>query len=66
MEIQASAERHDVQRCPELHFAFSPVLLGRGEAMFEGLNLPALGYRVMEPTATDLATHVVLGREESE
>jgi hypothetical protein len=32
--------------------------------MFEGLNLPALGYRVIESTATDLATHVVLGREE--
>ena len=40
----------------------SPVLLGRGEAMFEGLDLPALGYRVMKSTATDLATHVVLGR----
>jgi dihydrofolate reductase len=50
----------------ELHFALSPVLLGCGEAMFEGLDLPALGYRVMESTATDLATHVVLGREESD
>ena len=49
----------------ELHFALSPVLLGLGEAMFEGLDLPALGYRVMESTATDLATHVVLGRDES-
>jgi dihydrofolate reductase len=49
----------------ELHFALSPVLLGRGEAMFEGLDLPALGYRVMESTATDLATHVVIGRDES-
>src|SRR5215475_10376063 len=49
-----------------LHFALSPVLLGRGEAMFEGLDLPALGYGVMESTATDLATHVVLGRGESE
>jgi dihydrofolate reductase len=46
----------------ELHFAFSPVLLGRGEAMFKGLDLPVLGYRVMESTATDLAMHVVLGR----
>lgn len=46
----------------ELHFALSPVLLGRGGAMFEGLDLPDLGYRVMESTATDLATHVVLGR----
>ncbi len=46
----------------ELHFAISPVLLGRGEAMFAGLDLPALGYRVVESTATELATHVVLGR----
>lgn len=50
----------------ELHFAVSPVLLGRGEAMFAGLNLPALGYRVTEATATELATHVVLRRQESE
>lgn len=49
----------------EAHFAVSPVLLGRGEAMFEGLDLPALGYRVAETVATDLATHVVLGREEA-
>ncbi|WP_404710069.1 dihydrofolate reductase family protein [Sphingomonas sp. MMS24-J13] len=47
----------------DLHFAISPVLLGRGEAMFAGLDLPALGYRVVESTSTDLATHVVLGRE---
>jgi dihydrofolate reductase len=46
----------------ELHFALSPVLLGRGEAMFEGLDLPALGYRVTETAATDLATHFVLAR----
>ena len=48
-----------------LHFALSPVLLGRGEAMFQGLDLPALSHRVTESTATDLATHVVLGREEA-
>jgi dihydrofolate reductase len=50
----------------ELHYAFSPVLLGQGEAMFEGLDLPILGYRVEKFTATDLATHVVLGRQENE
>lgn len=48
-----------------LHFALSPVLLGRGEAMFESLDLPSLGYRVMKSTATELATHIVLGRHES-
>jgi len=31
--------------------------------MFTGLDLPALGYRVMQSTASDLATHVVLGRQ---
>jgi dihydrofolate reductase len=46
----------------ELHFAFSPILLGRGESMFEELDLPSLGYRVIESTRTDLATHVVMGR----
>jgi dihydrofolate reductase len=46
----------------EVHFAISPVVLGQGEAMFEGLDLPTLGYRVMESIPTDLATHVVIGR----
>jgi len=46
----------------EGHFAVSPVLLGRGEAVFAGLDLPALGYEVTERAATDLATHVVLAR----
>lgn len=50
----------------ELHFALSHFLLGRSEPMLEGLNLPAFGYRVLESTATDLATHVMLGRHENE
>ena len=46
----------------ELHFALSPVVLGQGEAMFAGIDLPALGYRVTEHQATEHATHVVLAR----
>lgn len=46
----------------ELHIALSPVLLGRGEPLFEGIDLPALGYTVRESMPTELATHVVLGR----
>jgi dihydrofolate reductase len=49
----------------ELHFAMAPVLLGREEAMFAGLDFPALGYRVLESTGTELATHVVIGRQDS-
>ena len=46
----------------ELHLAIAPVVLGRGEALFAGLDLPALGYRVIKGEASELATHVVLGR----
>src|ERR1700722_7579907 len=46
----------------ELHIALSPVVLGQGEAIFAGIDLPALGYRVAEHQATDHATHIVLSR----
>jgi dihydrofolate reductase len=46
----------------ELHLAISPVFLGRGEALFAGLDLPGLGYRVAEAVPTELATHLVLTR----
>jgi dihydrofolate reductase len=46
----------------ELHLAVSPVVLGRGEALFEGIDLRAMGYRVAERVATEQATHVVLRR----
>ncbi len=44
----------------EMHLAIAPVVLGRGEALFAGLDLPALGFSVTEHAATDRATHVVL------
>ena len=46
----------------ELHLVMSPVLLGRGEALFAGIDLPGLGYRVTEMVPSDAATHVVLAR----
>ena len=47
----------------EMHFAISPVLLGSGERLFEGVNLPALGYVCTRHQATPLATHVILARQ---
>ena len=44
----------------ELHVAISPVLLGGGERLFEGVNLRALVYACVEFAASDKATHVVL------
>jgi dihydrofolate reductase len=45
-----------------LHFALAPIALGQGEALFTGLDLPALGLSVTEHEATEHATHVVLTR----
>ncbi len=46
----------------EMHLAVSPVLLGSGENLFDGLNLPALGYEVVQSVPTAAATHVVVAR----
>jgi dihydrofolate reductase len=46
----------------EIHVAIAPVVLGRGEAMFAGIDLPALGFRVTEHQTTQHALHVVLTR----
>jgi dihydrofolate reductase len=46
----------------EMHVAIAPILLGRGEALFAGLDLPALGYRVTAHVPATKATHVVLSK----
>jgi dihydrofolate reductase len=46
----------------EMHLALAPVVLGQGEALFAGLDLRALGFRVVDREATEAATHVVLRR----
>lgn len=46
----------------EMHLAQSPVLLGRGENLFAGLDLPALGYRVAETEAGEATRHLILRR----
>ena len=47
----------------EMHLAFAPVLLGRGESLLTGIDLVRLGYRVSEHVTTAKATHVVLTRD---
>lgn len=46
----------------EIHLAIVPVVLGRGEPLFEGIDLRALGYRTVEQVATARALHVVLAK----
>jgi dihydrofolate reductase len=44
----------------EIHLAVRPVLLGRGESLFAGLDLRALGYDVAETIKGELANHVFI------
>ena len=46
----------------EIHIAISPVLLGSGENLLGGMNLPLLGYRVTEHVTSPRATHIVLSK----
>lgn len=47
----------------EMHLAIAPILLGSGEHLLAGIDLPAQGFRVAEHVSTDKATHVVLKKE---
>jgi dihydrofolate reductase len=47
----------------EMHIAISPVLLGSGERLFEGIDLPALGYACTQHVASPRATHLVISRQ---
>jgi dihydrofolate reductase len=44
----------------QMHFAVAPILLGGGEPLLAGLDLPRLGYDVTEFVPSEKATHVVL------
>ena len=46
----------------EMHVAIAPVLLGAGEPLWTGLDLPSLGYEVAQRVTTSDATHVVIAR----
>jgi dihydrofolate reductase len=48
----------------EMHLAVSPVLLGSGEHLLSGIDLPALGFAVTEHVATAAATHIVLTKSQ--
>jgi len=46
----------------EMHFAISPVLLGKGEPLLAGLDVRELGYECVQFVPTEKAAHVVLRR----
>jgi dihydrofolate reductase len=46
----------------EMHVAVSPVLLGRGENLLEGIDLAGLGYRCGKFVAGEGAGHYLVTR----
>ena len=46
----------------EMHLTVAPVLLGAGEHLWAGLDLPALGYECKTSVPGEKATHLTVGR----
>ncbi len=46
----------------EMHLAIVPKVLGRGEALLHGIDLPALGYDCTQHVTTANALHVIVSR----
>ncbi len=46
----------------EMHLAVTPVILGKGEALLAGIDLPSLGFRVASHTMGERALHVVMSK----
>ena len=47
----------------ELHLVISPVLLGTGENLFAGINMPELGFSCTEHISSHSATHLIFKKE---
>jgi len=47
----------------EMHLALSPVLLGEGEHLFHGIDLPQLGFMHVRTVAGENATHFFLTKK---
>lgn len=47
----------------EMHLAISPVVLGSGESLFEGINLLGMGFVATNHAATPNAMHDVLSKK---
>ena len=59
-----SATRHylTADLIDEMHLAVSAVLLGEGEHLFSGINLPKLGFTPFQTVSGENATHVLINK----
>jgi len=46
-----------------LHLVLTPIILGSGEALFNGIDLLSLGYRCETAVPGGRATHILIGRQ---
>lgn len=47
----------------EIHLAMRPVILGKGEALFAGIDLRELGYQVEKMVPGERAVHMFIGKQ---
>ncbi len=47
----------------EMHLVIAPIMLGDGEALFQGLNLPALGFTITERVPGSHGMHIVMKKD---
>jgi dihydrofolate reductase len=70
MDVRIGGGPHTIQQylraglIDEMHVAVVPILLGRGERLFEGVDLRALRYSCVEFASSERAVHLVLRRDE--
>lgn len=60
--VSAIRQYLQAKHIDEMHLAVEPMLLGGGEHLLSGIDLPALGYKTTESVAGERAHHYVIGR----
>jgi len=61
--VSAIRQLLQVRLIDDMHIAISPVMLGKGEHLFGGIDTLALGYRCTKHVASPNAAHFVLTRQ---
>jgi dihydrofolate reductase len=46
----------------EMHIAIAPIILGKGERLFDGIDLPGLGYKCVQTAHSSKAMHTIIAK----
>lgn len=61
--VRIVREAFESRLVDDAHVVIAPVLLGRGEPLFDGLDLPGLGYTVADAVSGERAAHLIIRKE---